>query len=155
MKTETALRQARERSRRLRSVIDGIEALFPMPGFHWGERVYDPLPDDPLHTFKLDLVAQAVEAVAQATMLLLGRPVPPAERFDPRSFDAAAHTRIAQVLADDPECATYMRLCDAMLAAAATLRPLLASARSSSLPLSDFPDPATRGSPMDQGIGHA
>ena len=151
MRGDAALRQARERSRRLRAVIDGIEALFPVPGLHWGERVYDPLPGDPLQAFKLDLIAQAVEAVAQATMLLLGRPVAPVERFDPHAFDTDAHARIAQVLAGDPERAAYMRLCDAMRDAAATLRPMLAPGAHASAVVSGFPDPATRGLPMEPG----
>ena len=152
MRADAALREARERQRRLRAAIDGIEALFPLSGIGWTTRVYDPSPEDPLQAFKLDLVAQAVEAVEQATMLLLGRPLPPVVRFDPRTFDAAARTRIAEVLAADAERAAYLRLCDAMLAAAVTLRPLQALSPSMhSLASSGFPDPAMRGLPMEPG----
>lgn len=152
MRADAALREARERQRRLRAAIDGIEALFPLSGIGWNTRVYDPAPEDPLQAFKLDLVAQAVEAVEQATMLLLGRPLPAVVRFDPQAFDAAARARIANVLAADPERAAYLRLCDAMLAAAVTLRPLLALGTSMhGLSPSGFPDPATRGFPMEPG----
>ena len=152
MRADAALREARERSRRLRAAIDGIEALFPLSGIGWADRTYDPSPEDPLQAFKLDLVAQAVEAVEQATMLLLGRPLPPPARFDARSFDAAARARIADVLAADAERTAYLRLCDAVRVAADTLRPLLArdTVAHGGLP-SGFPDSTTRGVPMEPG----
>lgn len=150
MKRDATLREAQARRQRLRAAIDGIEALFPLSGFTWGASVYEPHADDPLRTFKLDLVAQAVDAVEQATMQLLGRPVPSRGRFQASAFDAARRARVADALATDPQRAEYLRLCDAIVVAAAALRAQGAAVEGLSMAAaSEFSDPAPRDPPME------
>ena len=152
MKRDATLREAQARRQQLRAAIDGIEALFPLSGFTWGASAYEPHADDPLRTFKLDLVAQAVDAVEQATMHLLRRPVPASARFRANAFDAAQRARVADALAADPQRAEYLRVCDAIVVAAAALRALGPAADALSIAAtSEFSDPALRDPPMEQG----
>ncbi|TXH70942.1 MAG: hypothetical protein E6Q88_07995 [Lysobacteraceae bacterium] len=125
-------------SRLLKAAIFRIEhLLMPSVQFWRKHAIGQPHSDDPHVAFKQALIEQAVAAVEQATMRLLGKSarviaVPGATHVD----------RIADVLAGDVEADDYLELADAT----EDLRILLATGDS------DFSDPRTGVPPMVRNL---
>lgn len=123
--------------RLLKAAIFRIEHLL-MPGRFWQTHcIGEPRPGEPHAAFKQALIEQAVAAVEQATMRLLGKPAP---AFVPTA--AALAERAADLLVGDAEYDDYLELADAT----EDLRVLLATAGS------EFSDPGIGVPPMGRNL---